>query len=141
MALLRTCPTCLSSRVHETRIASRASAASDVAPTQRSTKISSQWTSSSVHHSMASRFHRVPRVSQRRPLSPVCSSVREYKIALLPGDGIGPEILAVAVEVLKLVGEQEGQAWKLVGKTKTFHVYENTKVHVINLKQDRVKAL
>lgn len=65
---------------------------------------------------MASRFHRVPRVSQRRPLSPVCSSVREYKIALLPGDGIGPEILAVAVEVLKLVGEQEGISFKFTEK-------------------------
>lgn len=29
-----------------------------------------------------------------------------YRIALLPGDGIGPEIMAVAVDVLKVVGEQ-----------------------------------
>jgi 3-isopropylmalate dehydrogenase len=29
-----------------------------------------------------------------------------YQIALLPGDGIGPEIMAVAVDVLKRVGQQ-----------------------------------
>jgi len=33
-------------------------------------------------------------------------SQQQYQIALLPGDGIGPEIIQVAVEVLKLVGEQ-----------------------------------
>ncbi|GAB4372823.1 MAG: 3-isopropylmalate dehydrogenase [Elainellaceae cyanobacterium] len=31
---------------------------------------------------------------------------KHYRITLLPGDGIGPEILAVAVTVLKQVGEQ-----------------------------------
>lgn len=31
---------------------------------------------------------------------------QKYRISLLPGDGIGPEIMAVAVEVLKVVGEQ-----------------------------------
>jgi 3-isopropylmalate dehydrogenase len=31
-----------------------------------------------------------------------------YRITLLPGDGIGPEIMAVAVEVLEVVGKQEG---------------------------------
>lgn len=31
---------------------------------------------------------------------------QNYRITLLPGDGIGPEIMAVAVEVLKLVGKQ-----------------------------------
>ena len=29
-----------------------------------------------------------------------------YRITLLPGDGIGPEIMAVAVDVLKAVGRQ-----------------------------------
>lgn len=29
-----------------------------------------------------------------------------YRITLLPGDGIGPEIMAVTVEILKLVGQQ-----------------------------------
>lgn len=31
---------------------------------------------------------------------------KAYRITLLPGDGIGPEIIAVAVDVLKLVGKQ-----------------------------------
>lgn len=31
---------------------------------------------------------------------------KRYRITLLPGDGIGPEIMAVTVEVLKLVGNQ-----------------------------------
>lgn len=31
---------------------------------------------------------------------------QQYRIALLPGDGIGPEIMAVAVKVLNVVGEQ-----------------------------------
>lgn len=32
---------------------------------------------------------------------------QQYRITLLPGDGIGPEIMAVAVDVLKAVGQQE----------------------------------
>jgi 3-isopropylmalate dehydrogenase len=31
----------------------------------------------------------------------------KYRITLLPGDGIGPEIMAVAVDVLKVVAQQE----------------------------------
>jgi len=31
---------------------------------------------------------------------------QSYRITLLPGDGIGPEIMAVAVNVLKVIGEQ-----------------------------------
>ncbi|KAM3093892.1 3-isopropylmalate dehydrogenase [Phormidesmis sp. 146-12] len=31
---------------------------------------------------------------------------QQYRITLLPGDGIGPEIMAIAVNVLKVVGEQ-----------------------------------
>ncbi len=31
---------------------------------------------------------------------------QHYQITLLPGDGIGPEIITVAVEVLKVVGKQ-----------------------------------
>lgn len=31
---------------------------------------------------------------------------QQYRITLLPGDGIGPEIMAVAVDVLKTVGKQ-----------------------------------
>ncbi len=33
-------------------------------------------------------------------------TVQTYRITLLPGDGIGPEIMAVAVEVLQIVGQQ-----------------------------------
>lgn len=33
-------------------------------------------------------------------------SQQQYRITLLPGDGIGPEIMQVAVEVLKVVGKQ-----------------------------------
>lgn len=36
------------------------------------------------------------------------SDGRSYKVTLLSGDGIGPEILKVAVDVLKLVARQEG---------------------------------
>jgi isocitrate/isopropylmalate dehydrogenase len=35
---------------------------------------------------------------------------RSYKIALLPGDGIGPEIIKVAVDVLREIGSQEGES-------------------------------
>lgn len=31
---------------------------------------------------------------------------QNYRITLLPGDGIGPEIMAVAVDVLKIIGKQ-----------------------------------
>lgn len=33
---------------------------------------------------------------------------RSYKITLLPGDGIGPEIIKPAVDVLVEIGKQEG---------------------------------
>jgi len=33
---------------------------------------------------------------------------KNYRIAVLPGDGIGPEIMQEAVKVLTLVGEREG---------------------------------
>ncbi|MBE9061874.1 3-isopropylmalate dehydrogenase [cf. Phormidesmis sp. LEGE 11477] len=36
------------------------------------------------------------------------STAQSFQITLLPGDGIGPEIMAVAVNVLKQIGEQEG---------------------------------
>jgi 3-isopropylmalate dehydrogenase len=35
-----------------------------------------------------------------------------YRITLLPGDGIGPEIMAVAVDVLKELGSQEGLSFE-----------------------------
>lgn len=36
---------------------------------------------------------------------------KSYKVTVLPGDGIGPEIIGVAVDVLRLVGSQEGEWW------------------------------
>lgn len=33
---------------------------------------------------------------------------KSYKVTLLPGDGIGPEIMEVAVKVLKEIGSQHG---------------------------------
>mmetsp|Transcript_33292 Transcript_33292/g.53991 ORF Transcript_33292/g.53991 Transcript_33292/m.53991 type:complete len:446 (+) Transcript_33292:1504-2841(+) len=37
---------------------------------------------------------------------PAATKKKTYKIALLPGDGIGPEIMAVAVDALKSVGKR-----------------------------------
>ncbi|OGH01741.1 MAG: 3-isopropylmalate dehydrogenase [Candidatus Lambdaproteobacteria bacterium RIFOXYD1_FULL_56_27] len=39
--------------------------------------------------------------------------MKQYKIALLPGDGIGPEIMKEAVKVLKLVQERNPVAFEL----------------------------
>ena len=39
-----------------------------------------------------------------------CSAAaRSYNITLLPGDGIGPEVVAVAKDVLSLAGALEGK--------------------------------
>ena len=37
----------------------------------------------------------------------------EFDIAVLPGDGIGPEVVAEAVKVLKTVGEDSGHRFRL----------------------------
>ncbi|NEQ67110.1 MAG: 3-isopropylmalate dehydrogenase [Symploca sp. SIO2D2] len=37
---------------------------------------------------------------------------QSYRITLLPGDGIGPEIMAVALEVLQVVGQQQDLRWE-----------------------------
>ncbi|NES19108.1 MAG: 3-isopropylmalate dehydrogenase [Symploca sp. SIO3E6] len=37
---------------------------------------------------------------------------QSYRITLLPGDGIGPEIMAVAVEVLQVIGQQLDLSWE-----------------------------
>lgn len=36
------------------------------------------------------------------------AKMREYKIALIPGDGIGPEVIESAVEVLKAYTKTKG---------------------------------
>jgi 3-isopropylmalate dehydrogenase len=39
-----------------------------------------------------------------------CSAAaRSYNITLLPGDGIGPEVVTVAKEVLSVAGSKEGK--------------------------------
>ena len=39
-----------------------------------------------------------------------CSAAaRSYSITLLPGDGIGPEVVAVAKDVLSVAGAKEGK--------------------------------
>ncbi|CAI0556335.1 unnamed protein product [Linum tenue] len=48
----------------------------------------------------------------RRPFSVSCAAAngpqKRYSITLLPGDGIGPEVISVAKDVLKLTGSLEG---------------------------------
>lgn len=36
------------------------------------------------------------------------AATKKYNITLLPGDGIGPEVISVAKNVLKLAGSLEG---------------------------------
>jgi 3-isopropylmalate dehydrogenase len=38
------------------------------------------------------------------------SAERSYTVTLLPGDGIGPEVVAVAKDVLSLSGSLEGKS-------------------------------
>jgi 3-isopropylmalate dehydrogenase len=51
------------------------------------------------------------RSARPRPIASLrCSaSARSYNITLLPGDGIGPEVVAVAKDVLSLAGSLEGE--------------------------------
>ncbi|MED6193224.1 3-isopropylmalate dehydrogenase 2, chloroplastic [Stylosanthes scabra] len=59
-------------------------------------------------------FNRFSSTSSRLPASVRCSasvvppSKRSYSITLLPGDGIGPEVISVAKDVLVLAGSVEG---------------------------------
>ena len=39
-----------------------------------------------------------------------------YKIAVLPGDGIGPEVMSEAHKVLDRVGEKEGLTFEIEEK-------------------------
>ena len=47
-------------------------------------------------------------IAPRRPRRPFLISCRAHKIAVLPGDGIGPEITKVAVPLLKAAGDRAG---------------------------------
>lgn len=52
---------------------------------------------------------RPARGSRTARLATVC---KVHKICVLPGDGIGPEIMAVGVEVLSAAGRLEGQEFE-----------------------------
>jgi len=55
---------------------------------------------------------RTPSSSKRTSLrcsAAVPSSKRSYKITLLPGDGIGPEVVSVAKDILLLTGSLHGR--------------------------------
>ena len=56
------------------------------------------------------------RSAAARPCRPMVASFRcsaasrrSYNITLLPGDGIGPEVVAVAKDVLSVAGSKEGR--------------------------------
>ncbi|XP_038999673.1 3-isopropylmalate dehydrogenase, chloroplastic-like isoform X2 [Hibiscus syriacus] len=49
-----------------------------------------------------------PRSARIRFASPAAATPKRYNITLLPGDGIGPEVISVAKIVLKLAGSLEG---------------------------------
>ncbi|KAJ0007694.1 hypothetical protein Pint_30252 [Pistacia integerrima] len=49
-----------------------------------------------------------PKLPARVRCSAAAASTRRYSISLLPGDGIGPEVISVAKNVLKLAGSLEG---------------------------------
>jgi hypothetical protein len=80
--------------------------------------IATSLASSSAHgaHRIASHSNAVAKgASTRRPLAVRAAAThgdtkekKSYKVTVLPGDGIGPEIIGVAVDVLRLVGSQEG---------------------------------
>lgn len=50
------------------------------------------------------------RVAAARPRLAPCSAL--HKITVLPGDGIGPEIMSVALKVLTAAGAKEGEEFK-----------------------------
>lgn len=80
--------------------------------------IATSLASSAAHgaHRIASHSNAVAKgASTRRPLAVRAAAThgdtqekKSYKVTVLPGDGIGPEIIGVAVDVLRLVGSQEG---------------------------------
>jgi 3-isopropylmalate dehydrogenase len=37
----------------------------------------------------------------------------EFDVAVLPGDGVGPEVIAEAMKVLQTVGEKFGHSFRL----------------------------
>ena len=60
-------------------------------------------------HNTSSRPRRPSRqITPRHHRRPFLVSCRAHKIAVLPGDGIGPEITKVAVPLLKAAGDRVG---------------------------------
>lgn len=53
-----------------------------------------------------------PRVTRQNIIRCCSSSSKSYNITLLPGDGIGPEVISVAKNVLNLTGSIEGIEFK-----------------------------
>jgi hypothetical protein len=49
------------------------------------------------------------RASRKNAVMKVC---RAHKVAVLPGDGIGPEIMDAALKVLTVAGQKEGQTFE-----------------------------
>ena len=62
---------------------------------------------SSLRAPAASAFRRAAPQAHGRWASAVCHAT--HKFTVLPGDGIGPEIMAVALKVLTAAGEAEGE--------------------------------
>eukprot|EP00899_Mesostigma_viride_P006516 jgi/Mesvir1/15866/Mv03412-RA.1 len=50
---------------------------------------------------------KLPRASRNARMATRCMAGKSFKITTLPGDGIGPEIMKTAIDVLQLVGKQE----------------------------------
>lgn len=55
--------------------------------------------------------------SRRCTVNMAVSKKSSYRIAVLPGDGIGPEISAVTVEVMKAVGSKFGFSFEFTERT------------------------
>ena len=65
--------------------------------------------------------------------------MKEYKIAVLPGDGIGPEIVPEAIKVLDKVGEMYGLSFSYeegyIGGAAIDAVGESTAGNLVGIKR------
>lgn len=86
----------------------RGAAAASVKPTSQLLGLRSSNGSSSSRRAAGARSRTVAMASG------ATKGDRSYKLTVLPGDGIGPEIIKVAIDVLRLVGSQEGEDCTLV---------------------------
>ncbi|KAL3700295.1 hypothetical protein R1sor_018317 [Riccia sorocarpa] len=67
---------------------------------------------SSAYQSRAARISKCGYVK----VTAAAQKERSYKVTLLPGDGIGPEIMNVAVDVMRTVGDREGIKFEFTEK-------------------------